>query len=59
MVKLVIGLLCLLVICVIVAAFRRMRGRQFLPANNGEPQSLRELAEQRRAERAQKRKNSN
>ena len=47
--KLVIGLVGLLIICVIGSTFRWLRGERFMPESKGEPRSLHEFVEQRRA----------
>jgi hypothetical protein len=57
MVKLGIGLLVLLTICVIAAVIRKARGGSFFPApdmvdGKYEPQSLRDMVERRRSERS-------
>jgi hypothetical protein len=56
MLKLIIGLLGLLVICVAAGAVRKARGGRFLPPpqeidGEQEPQSLQELAKRRRREK--------
>ncbi len=57
MLKLIIGILVLLAICVAIAVYRKLRGGTFYPPpqdidGQPEPQSLKDLAERRRAERS-------
>jgi hypothetical protein len=55
MVKLIIGLLVLLMVCVVVGIIRKMRGGTFLPrpdnADQNAPQTLEELSRSRREAR--------
>jgi hypothetical protein len=60
MVKFLIGLVILLAICVAAGVIRKLRGGNLLPPpetiddGKPEPQSLKELAERRRAEKQQR-----
>jgi hypothetical protein len=59
MVKFLIGLVILLAICVAAGVIRKLRGGNLLPPPENidgkpEPQSLKELAERRRAEKQQR-----
>ena len=59
MVKFLIGLAIILAICVAAGIIRKLRGGNLLPPPESvdgkpEPQSLKELAERRRAEKLQK-----
>jgi hypothetical protein len=47
--KLVIGLVGLLLLSIVAGTIRWLRGGRFLPENDGEPRSLHELVQRRRA----------